>query len=150
MSEEKGLSPGALLALSAETTGVPSDRETLPPPAIDSDDLPPPPDEELPDYASLLPYQRPPVTHSYDLSKGSRTPWLVLTMSSLAPSPKQVPIFFAGRPIKGTVELNLEKPEHFTSVEVEVSYRPTEAKPIPSWLCHLPSTDHWEHHSRGH
>jgi hypothetical protein len=82
-----------------------------------------PPVEELPAYSLRFPHHqsRSPVTHNFTLSEGLHAPCLTLTVSSLAPSSEDVPICFADQPIKGAIELHLEKPKYFTSVEVEVS-----------------------------
>jgi hypothetical protein len=100
------------------TLSSPGSPGTVP---VNFEGTPPDDDEQLPDYASSLPQRRAPVTHIFPLTKlGSSSHWLKLVVSSLAVSPQHVPYFFFGQPINGTVELNLDKPEHFTKIDVEV------------------------------
>lgn len=87
-------------------------------------------DDELPAYAARASVksggtrrQRTErVEHVFHL-RGSVRPWLKLVVRSRASKPEQMPYLLGGEPVTGYVELSLEKPEWFTSVEVTVSSR---------------------------
>jgi hypothetical protein len=57
--------------------------------------------------------------HKFDLKKDDKS-WLVLRLASLAPSSKSTPVYIGNKPIRGVVELNLDKPQHLISVDVTV------------------------------
>jgi hypothetical protein len=61
--------------------------------------------------------------HKFVLSRdkdGGAPAWLTLRVASLAQSSKQLPLFLGNRPIKGNVEIVLDKPQHVVSVDVSV------------------------------
>jgi hypothetical protein len=82
-------------------------------------------DLELPPYSSTLAPQpsgcRDRVEHIYQLGSSKNKPWATLKLFSSANSPKQLPTFFQGEQIIGSVEMSLEKGDNLRSVSVSVS-----------------------------
>lgn len=47
-------------------------------------------------------------------------PWALLTLTANEPLSKNIPTFFEGSPVKGTVKLSLDHPEYIYSVYISV------------------------------
>lgn len=72
--------------------------------------------------SSVSASQRPVLTeHRYHLSsRRSKPPWATLKVFSRSPTPAQLPTFFEGDKITGSLALNLEQTETITCVSVVV------------------------------
>ena len=77
---------------------------------------------ELPNYFDLP--GGAPRTHQYNLEDSKGKPWVILRLSSRAPSSKALPVFFEGDKVNGEVEANLGKGENCKAVIVKVSSKP--------------------------
>ncbi|OBZ76034.1 hypothetical protein A0H81_03080 [Grifola frondosa] len=62
-----------------------------------------------------------PVEHRYQLLNSKGRPWLILKVLSNAPTPNNLPNFFEGDAINGTVELNLEREDTAKSISITVT-----------------------------
>ncbi|OBZ72078.1 hypothetical protein A0H81_08019 [Grifola frondosa] len=86
-------------------------------------------DPELPSYSQNLStvWDIPPVQteHSYYLTKKARERWLSLTVRSRATNDEELPTFFQGGVIAGSLKLNLEKEDVLVSVYISVVGRLT-------------------------
>lgn len=73
--------------------------------------------EDLPAYRRA----RKRAVHKLVLKKDrDSAAWLTLRVASLAPSSKTLPLFLGNKPIKGNVEIDLDKPQHVISVDISV------------------------------
>lgn len=82
------------------------------------------PDLELPSYSRDVPasWDIPPVetNHVYHLSKKTGEQWLIVTLKSRARDPTEIPLFFQGGLIAGSVKAEFEKEQHIDSISATV------------------------------
>jgi hypothetical protein len=84
-------------------------------------------DEELPEYMGLQTRtpdvaitRRELTTHETTANTSKGTPWLTLKVRSRARNPTQLPQFWEGDTITGSVDLDLQKPESIVGVTISV------------------------------
>ena len=89
-------------------------------------------DEQLPSYQAVntgvIRATSPPATrgiasrtkHSYSRETGKGKPWLTLNVTSRAVSPKVLPVFRDDDEISGEVKIDLDKPESYKGITVNV------------------------------
>ncbi|KZS92448.1 hypothetical protein SISNIDRAFT_455645 [Sistotremastrum niveocremeum HHB9708] len=79
-------------------------------------------DQELPSYTPRRTSDsaRSLTEHTYSLSNRHSVPWITLRFKSRASSARLMPVFGAGDQVQGTVELNLERPDHIESIVVTI------------------------------
>ena len=96
---------------------------------------------DLPAYTARLSLSRPnvrePVVHTYSLKDGRGRAWLILNVASRAPSPFCLPQLYEGEPVRGSVEVDLEKETQVKAVDIMVCIPSLRA----SWQCLTTSID---------
>ncbi|TDL25704.1 hypothetical protein BD410DRAFT_895932 [Rickenella mellea] len=102
----------------------------------------PPVDKELPGYSP----QKPQATaragqteQAYSLETNAGRKWITLRVTSWSPNPKSLPLFLDGDTIKGTVEVDLEKPESSKGVSINISGEVTSVGQEPQPFLDLSS-----------